>query len=747
MKTSVIGFPYIGANRELKFATEKYFKKELSEEELLKVAENIKRENYAKQLSSGLDLIPCADFSFYDNFLDAAALFNIIPKRYRVLEGLQRYFAMARGHQEGDVDVKALAMKKWFGTNYHYMVSVCESAADIKLVGSKIIDEINFAKGCGVKDPKATLAGPFTLFKLTHFEKDEKELAIEKITTAYAELFNSVSKENITYLALEEGALSFDLSVDDVKTFKKIYEKLLQDKSGLKIILQSYFGDIRDVWTEANELDFDALGLDFIDGKKSLELLESFDSKKTLFAGVIKGHNVYKNHYQSTLGLINKIQKHAKNIVLNSSCSLLHVPISFASETHLGKHQEHLAGAVEKLQELADLKHILNSDETERLLENTALFRRQPRRENEAVQKAILELKQEDFTRLPAKEERRLIQKEELKLPLMPTTSIGSFPQTAQVRKNRLSWRKGEISESEYENFNKEEIKSCIELQNSLGMDVLVHGEFERNDMVEYFGQQLEGFLFTQNAWVVSYGTRYVKPPIIYGDVSRPRAMTVSWSKFAQTCSEKLVKGMLTGPVTILNWSFPREDISHEESTKQIALAIREEVLDLEKAGIKIIQIDEAALREKLPLRKSSWKSEYLNWAIPAFNLVHAKVEAKTQIHTHMCYSEFGDIIKDIDAMDADVISFEASRSDLAVLDDLKAAQFSTQTGPGVYDIHSPRVPSQGEFEETIKKIVAKIGKEKLWINPDCGLKTRAWEEVKAALANMIKAARVVRNA
>ncbi|ARJ55956.1 5-methyltetrahydropteroyltriglutamate--homocysteine S-methyltransferase [Campylobacter cuniculorum] len=753
MKNSIISYPRIGALRELKFGIEKYFKKESSKKELLDLAKNLRKTHWQSIQKAEIDFVPCNDFSLYDNVLDTAVLFNIVAKRYKALnlEPLDEYFAQSRGYQGQNGDVVALAMKKWFNTNYHYLVPECDDAEAISLVGDKIFSEFQEAKEQGI-NAKPVLVGIFTLFKLINFiDESAKEKAKEKLVKAYIALFEKLNLLGAEWVQLDEPYLVYDLDEKEIALFEEFYKELLQNKKGLKILLQSYFGDLRDIYSKLLENDFDGLGLDFIEGKESLTLLEKygFSENKILFAGVVNGKNIYKNDYAKTLNLIQKIQKYTQNIVLNTSCSLLHVPYTTKFETKLDKaYLEHFAYAEEKLNELKELKEILQSSHPNShkfFIQNQELFKNAPNKIDAKVRQRVANLQNSDFIRKPEFKTRAKTQQELLKLPLLPTTTIGSFPQSPDVRSNRLAFKQQKISASSYTEFNQNKIKECIKIQEEIGLDVLVHGEFERNDMVEYFGENLQGFLFTQNGWVQSYGTRCVKPPIIWGDVSRLKAITVSWAKFAQNQSSKIVKGMLTGPVTILNWSFPREDITLKESTQQIALAIRDEVLDLENAGIKIIQIDEAALREKLPLRKSDWHKEYLDWAIPAFNLVHSGVKEETQIHTHMCYSEFSDILKEIDAMDADVISFEASRSNLNLLDTLKAVNFQTAVGPGVYDIHSPRVPSVEEIKETIRKILAKLPKEQIWINPDCGLKTRGYEEVLASLKNMTQATKEIR--
>ncbi|MCX2682558.1 5-methyltetrahydropteroyltriglutamate--homocysteine S-methyltransferase [Campylobacter sp. MIT 21-1685] len=753
MKNSIISYPRIGAFRELKFGVEKYFKNESSKEDLLELGKSLRKTHWENIKNAGIDFIPCNDFSFYDTILDTAVLFNIVANRYKVLhlEPLDEYFAQARGYQGDKGDEVALAMKKWFNTNYHYLVPECDDANSIALTGNKILKEYEEAKALGI-ETKPVLVGIFTLFKLTKF-KDEstKKLAKEKLAQAYKDLLLKLNDLGVQWLQIDEPYLVYDLQKDEIELFENFYKEILPYKGKVKILLQSYFGDLRDIYTKLLQSDFDGLGLDFIEGKESLNLLEKygFAKDKILFAGLVNGKNIYRNNYEKTLNLIEKIAKQAPNFVLNTSCSLLHIPYSVEFEEKLDESfKKHFAYAKEKLNELQELKEILQSSDPKQhkyLIQNKTLFENIPNRYDEKVQQRVQNLTAKDFKREPEFKKRQKTQRELLKLPLLPTTTIGSFPQSSDVRSTRLAFKKQNITEAHYTEFNQKKIKECISIQEEIGLDVLVHGEFERNDMVEYFGENLQGFLFTQNGWVQSYGTRCVKPPVIWGDVSRIKPITVAWTQFAQNLSSKIVKGMLTGPVTILNWSFPREDISLKESTQQIALAIRDEVLDLESAGTKIIQIDEAALREKLPLRKSDWHSEYLDWAIPAFNLVHSGVKEQTQIHTHMCYSEFDDILKEIDAMDADVISFEASRSNLSLLDTLKAIHFQTEVGPGVYDIHSPRVPSAEEIEKTIEKIITKLPKEQIWINPDCGLKTRGYTEVIYALKNLVQATKTVR--
>ena len=745
MTATIVGFPRIGENRELKFITEKYFKHEATEEELKERAKDLRQHDRKLLLDSGLTNFTSNHFSFYDQMLDAAFLFNVIPENIAELDlsDLDKYFALARGYQGKKGDVKAWPMKKWFNTNYHYIVPQFTADTDVKLAGTKIFDEFVEAKEDGTIT-RPVLVGPFTLLQLSEFHGCVKEDFVGAFIEVYARIFKRLEDLGANWIQLDEPSLVKDFDEKELALFKALYEPLLLQKGKLKVLAQTYFGDVRDAYDVLLKLPFDGIGLDFVEGRKTSELVErGFDDGKVLFAGVVNGKNIWRNNYQKTLDLLKKLN--VKNLVLTTSCSLLHVPYTVASEELEEDVTKHFAFAEEKVKELVELDALLKNQSPEFLRKNAELFEKPRVLENAELHQKIADLNPEAFVRQPEFAVREKIQKQEFNLPLLPTTTIGSFPQTREVKQKRAAFRKHEISQEEYDEFIAERIDSWIGFQEEIGLDVLVHGEFERNDMVEYFGQHLEGYVFTKKAWVQSYGTRCVKPPIIWGDVSRKDPITVRWSVYAQKQTKKIVKGMLTGPVTILNWSFPREDISIKESTLQLALAIREEVLDLEKNGIRIIQIDEAALREKLPLRRSDWQSEYLDWAIPAFRLVHSGVKPETQIHTHMCYSEFNDIISAIDDMDADVISFEASRSNLEILDELKEKNFKTEVGPGVYDIHSPRIPTVEEIEQALHRILAKVKKEKVWVNPDCGLKTRGEKETKASLKNLTQAAQNIR--
>lgn len=621
MKTSVIGFPRVGKLRELKFATEKYFRNEITAQQLEETAEDIRKYQWNLQKESNIDYIPSNDFSFYDLVLDTAVLFNIVPKEYKELNlsDIDTYFAMARGYQGENGDVKALAMKKWFNTNYHYIVPEIEDDTEIKLVGTNPFKYYSEAKKDGI-ETKPVVVGPFTLLKLARFTGNKSvDDFVDDTIKAYSELLNELSKLGVNWIQFDEPFLVHDITKEDLTLFDKIYNAVLAKKENIKVLLQTYFGDIRDSYENITKLKFDAIGLDFIEGKETLNLIEKygFPKDKILLAGLVNGKNIWRNNYEKTISTLNLLKNKGIEVVLSTSCSLLHVPFTVENETKLSKDVlKHFAFAVEKLGELADLKVLaeeINFTEDNVFVNNKKLFSEDRNALNSEVAERIKNIKESDFTRLPAFEEREKIQKKEFNLPIFPTTTIGSFPQTADVKANRTAFKKGEITEQEYIEFNKKKIAECVALQEEIGIDVLVHGEYERNDMVEYFGENLDGYIFTEKAWVQSYGTRCVKPPIVWGDISRNKSMTVDWSVYAQSLTNKPMKGMLTGPVTILNWSFPREDISLKECAYQIALAIRDEVLDLEKNGIKIIQIDEAALREKLPLRKADWYSEYLD--------------------------------------------------------------------------------------------------------------------------------------
>ena len=753
MDYSIIGFPRIGIHRELKFATEAYFRSEIDADELKRVVSQQRMEQWTRQRDAGAGFIPSNDFSLYDGMLDTAYMLNAIPRRYADLRlsDIDTYFAMARGYQGAQGDVKAFTMKKWFNTNYHYMVPELDDDMELKLRSDAFLDGFHQARSLGIQT-KPVVAGPFTFLKLARCTGNKSATDfVDDILFAYADILKRCGENGVEWLQVDEPYLVMDLTMGDVALFRKLYQTLLEQKGTVKVLLQTYFGDVRDCYRQLCELPFDGIGLDFVEGKQTAALVAAngFPKDKILFAGLVNGKNIWKNHYEKTLQTVKGLQEKNISVVLSTSCSLLHVPYTLKHETKLPKEcSAYFAFAEEKLtelQELGVLADLADYTKAESYQNNHRLFAEKRDCENDGVRERLSRITEQDAVRLPKRSERQKLQKAEFGLPEFPTTTIGSFPQTRDVKANRSAYRKGEKTKEEYEAFNRAKIAECVAWQEEIGLDVLVHGEYERNDMVEYFGEALGGFLFTEKGWVQSYGTRCVKPPVIWGDVYRKSPITVAWSVYAQSLTKKIMKGMLSGPVTILNWSFPREDISIRESISQIALAIRDEVLDLEANGIRMIQIDEAALREKLPLRKSDWYSEYLDFAIPAFRLTHSGVEAETQIHTHMCYSEFTDIIPAIDDMDADVITFEASRSDLQILDSLRENHFETEVGPGVYDIHSPRVPSVEEMVQSLTVMLTKIPKEKLWVNPDCGLKTRGVPEADASLRNMVKAAEEIR--
>ena len=752
MDYSVIGFPRIGAHRELKFATEKYFRGEISEDALRKLAARQRQLQWQLQADAGAAFISSNDDSLYDGMLDTAFMLNAIPARYTnlALSETDTYFAMARGYQGEAGDVTAYTMKKWFNTNYHYMVPELDDDMEIHLRSEAFLEGYRQAESLGIQT-KPVVIGPFTFIRLARTTgKKTKADFIPALIRAYSDILAAAANAGAEWIQIDEPYLVMDLTAEDHALFTELYSAILAAKGKLNVLLQTYFGDVRDSYDRITSLAFDGIGLDFIEGKQSAELVSSgFPDDKILFAGLINGKNIWRANYEKVLEQLTWLRASVKNVVLSTSCSLLHVPYTTANEPNLDSDiLAHLSFACEKLgemQEICALAELRDYTAAKAYQKNRDLFADSASRTDPEVQAAVAALTDADFTHAVGRRERQALQKEILNLPKFPTTTIGSFPQTAEVRKNRARYRKGEITKAEYEENIRRFMKDCIALQEEIGLDVLVHGEFERNDMVEFFGENLSGFLFTSNGWVQSYGTRGVKPPIIFGDVKRKQSITTAYIQYASTLTEKPVKGMLTGPVTILNWSFPREDISTREMMYQIALAIRGEVLELEAAGIPIIQIDEAALREKLPLRRADWHSEYLDFAIPAFRLCHAAVKPETQIHTHMCYSEFEDIIPEIDAMDADVITFEASRSKLTILDSLREQHFETEVGPGVYDIHSPRVPSVQEIEDVLERILEKIPEENLWVNPDCGLKTRGTVETTASLKNLVQAARDLR--
>lgn len=764
--TNNLGYPRIGAQRELKKASEAFWSGKITRKELLDAGLKIRATNWKIQKEIGIDLIPSNDFSFYDQVLDTTLMVGAIPARYHGLAAnksseheLDLYFAMARGFQHEGIDVTAMEMTKWFDTNYHYLVPEFTKNQQFSLFSEKIINEYYEAKQLGV-DTKPVLIGPITYLLLGKEKEagfDRLDL-IEALLPVYEEVIGRLRKYGVKWIQFDEPFLALDLPDKARKLYQQVYKRLAKSAGDTKLLIATYFEGVNDNLEVALSLPINALHLDLVRAANQLEaVLDNIPNELILSLGVVDGRNIWKNDYERSLTLIDKaIRKIGKErIWIAPSCSLLHVPCDLAyednEETLPLEVKDWLAFAKQKLEEVKDLA-LLRSE-----YEDTAVLQRfkdnkvsQNRRKTSAlihhqeVKDRVNAISDKDTNRRSVFAERKAKQLETLKLPLYPTTTIGSFPQTKEVRGWRAKFKKGEITIDEYENLIRAETKEAIAWQEQVGLDVLVHGEFERNDMVEYFGEQLQGYAFTKNGWVQSYGSRCVKPPVLFGDVSRPKDMTVYWTSYAQSITRLPVKGMLTGPVTILQWSFVRDDQPRWQTAFQIALAIRDEVLALEHAGIKIIQIDEPAIREGLPLRQKDQR-DYLNWAVKAFRLTAAGVEDDTQIHTHMCYSEFNDIISDIAAMDADVITIETSRSQMELLDAFANFNYPNDIGPGVYDIHSPRIPSKEEMISLMDKASAVINPKQLWVNPDCGLKTRAWPETKAALEAMVDAAKTLR--
>ena len=750
-KNYVIGFPRIGEKRELKKVLEDYWAKKVDFSEVKYVAENLRKRHWTYQKEAKIDFIASNDFSLYDNMLDSSILLGAIPKRFQHLKDEELYFAMARGNQ----DCVAMEMTKWFNTNYHYIVPEISKDTTFKLNSKKVIEEYKEALELGI-NTKINLIGAITYLGLSKSVDNSDLFAhISSVVKVYKELLEEISKLNSEVVVqFDEPLFVKDLEPKVLSLLKPVYDELSSVSKNIKIVVTTYFEHSNEATKILVNTPIWALGLDFIHGVKNLESLEFIkNSNKVLIAGVIDGRNIWKSNFEDKLNLLNKISNVVSkdNIIVGTSCSLLHVPFTLSYEDNLEKEiKSWLAFANEKLKELnlvskqffgskLSLEDIANIEKNR---QDNIQRKVSTKIHNQKIQEEIKNLKK--FEREDKFEDRIKAQREFFKYDALTTTTIGSFPQTPEIRENRKNYKANLISKEEYETQIKKYIDDCVAFQEEIGLDVLVHGEPERNDMVEYFGQLLEGFAFTQNAWVQSYGSRCVKPPVIFGDVSRPNAMTVLWIKYAQSKTSKVMKGMLTGPVTILNWSFVRDDIPRNEVTKQIALCINKEVDDLQNAGIKMIQVDEAAFKEGYPLRAENIKA-YENWAVDNFRLSVSSAKANTQIHTHMCYSEFNDIIKTIEAMDADVISIETARSGNRLLKIFKDVNYKQEIGPGIYDIHSPRVPSVQEMVNQIKALIEVLPKEQLWINPDCGLKTRKWPEVKDILKNMVEAVKIVK--
>jgi 5-methyltetrahydropteroyltriglutamate--homocysteine methyltransferase len=765
IRTHNLGFPRVGAKRELKRALESFWAGKTSEAQLTETAKSIRAENWRTQQAAGIDLIPSNDFSFYDQMLDTSALVGAVPERFhwsgKNVDG-KTYFAMARGVGKtddcggacsGSHATTALEMTKWFDTNYHYLVPELHAGQTFQLSSTKPFDEFAEAQALGIKTVPVII-GPLTFLLLakTRGENFDHLSLLPKLLPVYAEILRRLKSQGAEWVQLDEPALCLDLTPEQRAVFESAYKEIRQAAPELKLLLATYFGDLRDNLKTAVQLPVDAIHFDAVRAPQELErLLAELPVDKQLSLGVVDGRNIWRNDFENSLKLLRQVAKAIgdERLLVSPSCSLLHSPVSLKHETKLdGELKSWLAFAEEKLSEIGLLAKLVNQPgDNAALLENRkaiASRRNSPRIHNSVVKSRAKAVSPADLKRQSGFPTRRAKQQTRLNLPAFPTTTIGSFPQTEDVRIARPSFKKGEFSSANYENFLKQKIAECVRWQEEVGLDVPVHGEFERNDMVEYFGEQLAGFVFTENGWVQSYGSRCVKPPIIFGDVSRPKPMTVEWSKFVQSLTKKPMKGMLTGPITILQWSFVRDDQPRSETAKQIALALRDEVRDLEAAGLPVIQIDEPALRGGLPLRRADWQN-YLNWAVDAFRLSASGVRDETQIHTHMCYCEFDDILDSIAALDADVISIETSRSNMELLGAFAKFEYPNDIGPGVWDIHSPRVPSTEEMVGLIRAAAKVIPKERLWVNPDCGLKTRRWEEVKPALENLVTAARRAR--
>lgn len=766
MQTHNLGYPRIGSRRELKKACEKYWSGQISRQQLFEQGYAIKADNWRLQQRAGIDWVPSNDFSYYDQVLDHCLMVGAIPDRYHAIlvekkkHELDLYFAMARGYQRDGLDVKAMEMTKWFDTNYHYIVPEFHKNQQFELFSEKVVHEFEEAKVQGILT-KPVLLGPVS-FLLLGKEKvagfDRIDL-LDNLLPVYLKVLEKLVGYGAEWVQFDEPFLALSLSDKEQTAMRRTYALIKKAFPHLKTMVATYFGGLDAHLGLAAELPVCALHVDLVRAPHQLgPLLELVRPKMSLSLGLVDGRNVWRNDFQASLDLIRlAVDKLGSDRVwVAPSCSLLHVPCDLELESGLDAEiKGWLAFAKQKIEEVVLLQRIGNHTSQDRVdLEDTPWLgqtleqNRQyltsrsssTRIHNEAVKTALASVLPSHSQRSSPYAERHKLQAEALSLPLFPTTTIGSFPQTKEVRQWRARYKKGELSLAAYEDLLKAETERCVRWQDDLGLDVLVHGEFERNDMVEYFGEQLEGFAFTTNGWVQSYGSRCVKPPIIYGDVSRKHPMTVDWTVFAQSLTRRPIKGMLTGPVTILQWSFVRNDQPRKDTCFQIALAIREEVRDLEQAGIRVIQIDEPALREGLPLKTSEWP-DYLDWAVTAFRLSASVVGDQTQIHTHMCYSEFNDIISHIAAMDADVITIECSRSQMELLDAFAAFEYPNEIGPGVYDIHAPRIPSSEEMIELMEKAVRVVPKERLWVNPDCGLKTRGWEETQRALEEMVKAA------
>ncbi len=746
---SNLGFPPLGAARELKRATEGYWSGKVTRAQLLATGAELRRQHWQLQRDIGLDRIPANDFSFYDRMLDTCAMVGAVPPRYGWKSDwvdADTYFAMARGSQGKGRDVTAMEMTKWFDTNYHYIVPELERGQRFRMASAKPANEYREAKAAGI-DATTVLIGPLTFLLLAKSKGAafDRLSLLDALLPVYGDVLDSLASAGATWVQLDEPCLALDRSDAERAAYLRAYKFLASRAGKLRLLVATYFAGLGENVDTALALPVHGLHVDLVRAPAQLDrLLAKWPKGRVLSAGVIDGRNVWRADLQKQTALLDRAEaKVGKDrLWVAPSCSLLHTPRDLDLETKLDAElKSWLAFAKQKLQEVVALAQ--GDRQAVEASSRAARSRATSKRiHNAAVQRRAAAVTEKDRVRREPYAVRR---KTQVDLPPYPTTTIGSFPQTTEVRAARRKLNDNQLSAEEYDRFIEQQIDKTIKLQEELGIDVLVHGEFERNDMVEYFGEQLAGFAFTEHGWVQSYGTRYVKPPIIFGDVSRPSAMTVRWSRYAQSLTKRPVKGMLTGPVTILQWSFVRNDQPRAETAKQIALAIRDEVIDLETAGIRVIQIDEPALREGLPLRRAEW-AEYQQWAVDAFRLATAGVRDGTQIHTHMCYSEFNDVLRVIERMDADVISIESARSGSELLQGFEQYKYPNEIGPGVYDIHSPRVPAVAEITGALKSMTRVLDDAQIWVNPDCGLKTRGWDETLAALKNMVAAAREMRN-
>jgi 5-methyltetrahydropteroyltriglutamate--homocysteine methyltransferase len=747
-----LGFPRIGRDRELKKALESYWANKSAAAELHATARELRRRHWTVMKEAGIDHVPSNDFSLYDHVLDTAVMFGAIAARFRSIEDpTARYFAMARGLQDPatNTDVAALEMTKWFDTNYHFLVPELEGDQQLTLDPSRLLVEIDEARAAGV-EPRPVLLGPVSFLRLSKATDGGTTFALlDRLLAEYVRLFALLVAAGIQWIQLDEPCLVTDLDDDTRAAYDRALPLLSRASVRPQILLATYFGELADNLALAAGARFEAIHVDLVRAPEQLsEVLRAVDSSTILSLGVVDGRNIWRTDLEAAHGIVCKAieQRGSERVWIAPSCSLLHCPVDLGREKALDAELESwLAFAVQKLDELRALATATPSGEAFEAARTALATRRNSRRVNDPAVRARMAQVTEPMLRRASPFATRIIaQHERLELPMLPTTTIGSFPQTGDVRGARASWRSGKLSEADYNQFLRAETARCIRKQEQLGLDMLVHGEFERTDMVEHFGQLLSGFAFTEFGWVQSYGSRCVKPPVLFGDVSRPKPMTVEWARFAQSLTKLPVKGMLTGPVTILQWSFVRDDQPRSETTQQIALALRDEVTDLEAAGIAAIQVDEPAIREGLPLRRRD-HAKYLRSAVDAFRLATCSVRDNTQIHTHMCYSEFGDILGAIAELDADVLSIETSRSRMELFADFRRVGYPNDVGPGVYDIHSPRVPTTEEIHDLLTRAAAVLPAHRLWVNPDCGLKTRGWTEVEQALARMVQAAKQMR--